>query len=67
MIQNQLSISKTTQLKLWVIVTNTTSDKKLEAQKQPSRGVLTKMCSENMQQIYRRTLMPKCDLNKVAK
>ena len=32
------------------------------AQKQPSRGVLRKRCSENMQQIYRRTPMPKCDL-----
>ena len=30
-------------------------------QKQPSRGVLRKSCSENMQQIYRRTHMPKCD------
>ena len=36
-------------------------------QKQPSRGVLRKSCSENMQQIYRRTPMSKCDFNKVAK
>ena len=36
-------------------------------QKQPSRGVLRKRCSENMQQIYRVTFMPKCDFNKVAK
>ena len=36
-------------------------------QKQPSRGVLTKRCSENMQQIYRRTPMSKCDFNKVSK
>ena len=36
-------------------------------QKQHSRDVLRKRCSENMQQIYRRTLMPKCDFNKVAK
>ena len=35
--------------------------------KQPPRGVLKKRCSENMQQIYRRTSMPKCDFNKVAK
>ena len=35
-------------------------------QKQPSRGVIKKSCSENMQQIYRRTPMPKCDFNKVA-
>ena len=34
-------------------------------QKQPIKGVLRKSCSENMQQIYRRTLMPKCDFNKV--
>ena len=35
-------------------------------QKQLSRGVLRKRCSENMQQIYRKTPMPKCDLNKVS-
>ena len=35
-------------------------------QKQPFRGVLSKKCSENMQQIYKRILMPKCDFNKVA-
>ena len=31
-------------------------------QRQPSRAVLRKRCCENMQQIYRRTHMPKCDL-----
>ena len=35
-------------------------------QKQPPRDVPRKRCSENMQQIYRRTTMPKCDFNKVA-
>ena len=35
-------------------------------QKQPSRGVFRKRYSENMQQIYRRTPMPKCNFNKVA-
>ena len=35
-------------------------------QKQLSRGVFKKRCSENMRQIYRRTPMPKCDFNKVA-
>ena len=35
-------------------------------QKQPSRGVLRKRCSENMQQIYRRTPMPKCDFNNIT-
>ena len=35
-------------------------------QKQPSRGVLMKGCSENMQQIYRRTPMPKFDIKKVS-
>ena len=38
-----------------------------EPQKQPSRGVLLKRCSGNMQKIYRRTPMQKCDFNKVAK
>ena len=32
-----------------------------ESQKQPSRGVLRKSCSRNMQQIYRGTPMVKCD------
>ena len=31
-----------------------------------SKGVLSKMCFENMQQIYRRRPMPKCNFNKVA-
>ena len=30
-------------------------------QKQPPRGAPRKRCSENMQQIYRRTPMPKCE------
>ena len=36
------------------------------SRKQPCRGVLRKTCSENIQQIYRRTTMPKCAFNKVA-
>ena len=39
---------------------------KLDVQKQPSSGVLRKRYSENMQQSYRRTPMPKCDFSKVA-
>ena len=35
-------------------------------QTQPSTGVLRKRCSENMQQIYIRTPMPKYNFNKVA-
>ena len=35
--------------------------------KQPSRGVVKKRRSENMQQIYRRIPMPKCDFNKATK
>ena len=35
-------------------------------QKHPSRCVPKKRCSENMQQIYRRKPMPKCDFQKVA-
>ena len=33
-------------------------------QKQPPRGVPSKRCSENMQQIYRKPPVPKCDFNK---
>ena len=38
----------------------------LDIQKQPPRGFRRKRCSENMQQIYRRIPMPRCDFNKVA-
>ena len=34
--------------------------------KKVGKGVPRKRCSENMQQIYRRTPMPKCDFDKVA-
>ena len=37
-----------------------------ETQKKSPTGVLSRKCSENMQQIYRRTPMPKCNFNKVA-
>ena len=33
----------------------------VDTQKQPPRGVPWKSCSENMQQIYTRTPIPKCD------
>ena len=35
-------------------------------QTQPFRRVLRKRCSENMQQICRRTPMPKCDFNSIC-
>ena len=35
-------------------------------QKQPPTGVLRRRCSENIQQIYRRTPKPKSDFNKVT-
>ena len=35
-------------------------------QKQPPRVVLSKRCSEKMQQIYKRTPMPKCEFNKTT-
>ena len=42
--------------------------KSWHSQKQPSRVVLKKRCSENMQQIYRRTPMPKflCNFIEIA-
>ena len=61
---------------LYVELENTYPQKKLvyyvmlllipSLQKQPSRGVPRKWYSENMQQIYRRTPMPKCNFNKVV-
>ena len=35
----------------------------IQCKKHPFRGVLIKRCSENMQQIYKRTPIPKCDSN----
>ena len=40
---------------------------KLLVQRQPSKCVLKKRCSENMQQTYRETPVPKRDFNKVTK
>ena len=51
---------------LWWLPLLIASVQYLEIQKQPPRGVLEQRCSKNMQQIYRRTPMPKCDFNKVA-
>ena len=39
---------------------NNSDDHDIQLQKQPSRGVQSKRCSENIQQIYRRTPMAKC-------
>ena len=60
---------------LWGLLMNVRSEKNHEnatkhlcwsPQKQRPRGVHMKSCFENMQQIYRRTPMPKCDFSKVA-
>ena len=51
---------------LSVILFGNFKEKDIEAlviQKQQPRGVPSYMCSENMQQIYRRKPMPKCDLS----
>ena len=42
------------------------SDFRISDPEPAPKGVFKKKCSENTQQIYRRTPMPKCDLNKVA-
>ena len=39
----------------------------VDVEKQPSIDVPIKRCSENMQQMYRKTLMLKGDFNKVVK
>ena len=41
--------------------------KLLPIHKQPFRGVLSKRCSENIHQIYKRIPILKCDFHKVAK
>ena len=41
----------------------TFQDENYRIQKQPPRGIPRKRCSENMQQVYRRTPIPKCDFN----
>ena len=42
-------------------------DKVNGTEKQPPIGILIERFSENMQQIYRRTPVPKCEFSKVAK
>ena len=41
--------------------------KRLPIHKQPFRDVLSKRCSENIHQIYKRIPIPKCDFDKVGK
>ena len=53
----QLRISQNTKIKII---------RERNIREQPPRGVPRKRCSENMQQIYRRTPMLKCDFNKAA-
>ena len=50
-----------------VVLLGSTTASAFSFQKQLTIGALSKRCSENMQQIYRRTPMPKGDFNKVAK
>ena len=54
----------TVQLRFWSLGWRHTlklKNKNRSVQKQPPRGVPMKRCSENMQEIYRRTPMPKCN------
>ena len=48
-------------------VTRRHFDGEQSIKKQPSRGVPRKRCFENMQHVYRKTRMPKCDLKKISK
>ena len=59
-IRSQCSFGYANETVNWHIDTQSNLERK-----QPSIGALTKSCSENMQQTYRRTPMPKCDFNKV--
>ena len=42
-------------------------ERRKDVQKQPPIGAPRKRCSKNMQQIYRKTPMPRCNFNKVLK
>ena len=48
------------------LVSNVIGGQNEIVQKQPFRDVLRKRFFENMQQIYRRKLIPKCNFNKIA-
>ena len=55
-------------IKLWAIYDQNFGkcyNQNWDKQKQPPKGVPRKRCSENMQQIYSRTPMPKCDFKNV--
>ena len=49
-----------------MIILNKLREGALSASEAASTCVLAKWCSEDMQQIYRRTPMPKWDFNNVA-
>ena len=61
-------LSKETKFPYWILVLakGITPSAAIFIQKHPSRGVFRKRCSENMQQIYSRLHMAKCDFKKVA-
>ena len=50
----------------WKYAANLQENIHAKVQKQPSRSVLRKRWTENMQQIYRRTLSPKCDFSSLV-
>ena len=52
---------------LMCLTNRNTNKETYQVQIQTSRGVLINKRAENMQQIYRKIPMPKCDFNKMAK
>ena len=54
-------------LKAWNFTKNQLYHRYFDDRSSPPLGVLIKRCSENMQLIYKRTPIPKCDFNKVVK
>ena len=69
LLQYSRDTAKVSSLPLLKITTKSTHilPLKKKTMRQPSIGVLRKRCTENMQQIYRRTLMLKCYFNRFAK
>ena len=61
-----VAVSGASELQICIPDLENLAIRRINTKKQLLRGCLKKRCSENMQQIYRRTHLPKNDSNKVV-
>ena len=61
-----VAVSGASELQICIPDIENLAIRRIGTKKQLPRGCLRKRCSENMQQIYRRTHLPKNDSNKVV-